>query len=299
MILTALSTAAFGQINLSDSTVQVVSYWDIGEKQSYSISLHEIKLTGTDTTSNEIMTYDVDVTVVDSAAHSYVIEWFYHDYKTNSPNEIIQKVTALSEDLKVLIETDELGTIQGIKNWEEVSAYMKKAIGQVRNDFKDVSQLEQLFTQIEMMYTSRQGIEATAIQDVQQFHHFHGGKYLLGERLEFPLQVPNLYNPDSPLDAKGTLYLDEINPDDNNFIIRSSQEVDADQLTNTAFDYLVSMAESLGTSAPKKEEIGKLFNETATASRIHGSGWVIYSIQTTTVTGQGVTNIKERILEIK
>jgi len=40
-------------------------------------------------------------------------------------------------------------------------------------------------------------------------------------------------------------------------------------------------------------------NETLTASMIQGTGWVIYSVQTTTVTLDNITNIEERIIQLK
>jgi hypothetical protein len=299
IILTIFATTAFGQINMEDSTAQVISYWNIGDKQSYIMSLQKIKLKGADTTENVLITYDVDITVIDSTENSYLIEWFYKNNKTNSTNEIVKKITALSDDVKVLIETDEFGAIKGVKNWKEVSEYMKKSIQPVKDEFKSVPQLAQMFQQMESMYTTKEGIEAAAIQDAQQFHTFHGGKYLLGEVLKIPLQVPNMYDQNNPLDSKVTLYLDELNPDDNNFIIRSSQVVDSDQLTDVTYNYLKTMSKSMKSPEPKKEDIGQLTNVTTTASRIHGTGWIIYSIQTKTVEAPGATNIEERIMEIK
>lgn len=61
IIVTAFATTAFGQINMEDSTAQVISYWNIGDKQSYSMSLQKIKLKGADTTENVLLTYEVDV----------------------------------------------------------------------------------------------------------------------------------------------------------------------------------------------------------------------------------------------
>jgi hypothetical protein len=299
IIISLFISNAFGQINMKDSTAQVIGYWNIGDKESYNISLQKIKLRETDTISNELMTYNVNVTVIDSTANSYSIEWFYHNYKTNSTNEIVKKVTSLSEDLKVIIETDEFGAIKGVKNWEEVSAYLKKSIGQIKIDFKDIPNMDKLFQQIEGMYSSKAAIESAAIQDAQQFHTFHGGKYTLGEVLEFSMQVPNIYSPKTPFDSKITLSLDELNSDEDNFIIRSSQEVNSDQLTNTTFEYLKNMAKTMKTKAPKKDEIGQLTNITTTASRIHGTGWLIYSILTKNVTTMGATNIEERIIEIQ
>ncbi len=299
VLLILLSTAAFGQINLADSTAQIIAYWNVGEKQSYSISLQKIRLSGTDTTSNETMTYDVDVTVVDSTANSYVVEWFYHNYKTNSTNEIVKKVIALSEDLKVRIETDEFGSIKGVQNWEEVAAYMKKSLAKVKNDFPEIPQFDQVLQQIEGMYTSKEAIETAAILDAHQFHSFHGGKYTKGEVLEYSMPVANMFKPNKPFDSKVTLYLDEINSSDNNVIIRSTQEVDPKQLSTATFEYLQSMAKTMDVPKPKKEDKVAVANVTTTASRIHETGWLIYSIQTKTIEVPGATNIEERIIEIQ
>jgi hypothetical protein len=299
IILSLFIANAFGQINMEDSTAQVIGYWNIGDKESYNVSLQKIKLKETDTISNELMTYEIDVTVIDSAANSYSIEWFYYNYKTNSTNEIVKKMTSLSADLRVVIETDEYGAIRGIKNWKEVRDYLKKSVSQIKNDFKDIPNMDKLLKQIEGMYTSKAAIESTSIKDAQQFYTYHGGKYLLEELLVLSMQLPNIYNPKTPFDAKTTVHLDELNPEENNFIIRSSQEVDSDQLTNTTFEYMKKMAKTLKTKEPKKEEIGTLTNVTTIASRIHGTGWPIYSILTKTVNTMDVTNIEERIIEIK
>lgn len=299
LILTAFTTAAAAQINMADSSAQVVSYFNLGEKQSYSVSLQKIKITGTDTVSDELMTYDVDITIVDSTANSYVIEWFYHNYKTNSSNEVIRKVTTLSENLKVLIETNELGVVKGVKNWEEISKKITKIISQIKTENKDKPELIKIIEQIEAKYTSKSGVENGSIQDVQQFHSFHGGKYVLGQVIEFPLNVPNMYYPEKPFDSKVKVSLDEIYPTEDNFIIRSTQEIDAEQLTKTTLDYLKSISDKMGTTEIKREDIGLLTNVTQTSSRIHGTGWLIYSIQTKIVEAVGAKSIEERIIEIK
>lgn len=296
-IISALAVKA--QINMEDSTAQAISYWSKGEKQTYAMSLQRVKVKGTDTTSNELMTYDVDITVLDSTENSYTLEWFYYNYKSNTTNELLKKMNALAEDIKVVIETDALGVFKSVKNWQEVRDYVKKALAPMRDEFKSVAQLKQMMDQVEAMYTSKQAIESMAIQDVQQFHTFHGAKYTLGEMLEFQMKTNNLYAPDKPFDTEVTLYLDEINPEDNNYILRATQEINSEQLTKTTVDYLKSLAGKMGVPPPKQEELGTFTNITTTASRIHGTGWVIFSVQTKTVEASGTSNIEERIMEIK
>ncbi len=155
-----------------------------------------------------------------------------------------------------------------------------------------------MLKQITALYASKEAIESGAIKDIQQFHTFHGGEYKLGEVLGGKVSVPNLFGTE-PLECDVTLYLDEINEVDNNFTIRSIQEVNKVQLTNAAFDYLSKMAKMMNTELPKREDIKDLKNETLTDSRIHETGWVVYSIQTTTITSDNATNIEKCIIEMK
>jgi hypothetical protein len=81
--------------------------------------------------------------------------------------------------------------------------------------------------------------------------------------------------------------------------MRANQEVNPEQLTQATFDYMTKMASTMNVSPPKKEDLNGVKNQTTTASRLHGTGWVVYSIQTTTVNTDSITNIEERIIEIK
>ncbi|HHB52811.1 MAG TPA: hypothetical protein ENK75_07250 [Saprospiraceae bacterium] len=293
-----LSAGAFGQINMNDSTAQVIGYWDMNEKQSYIVTQEKFKIKDSDTTSREFYKYAVDMTIVDSTANSYVIDWFYKDYEIQSDNELIQKLASITEDMTVRVRTDELGAFQEVINWKEVRDYILKGTKLLKKETKNIPNMDKFIKQLEGMYSTKESIELGAVKEMQQYYTFHGAKYELGEEYNADMQAANLYGGD-PFDMKVTVWLDELNPDDNNFIIRMQQTIDSEQLTKATFDYLVKMAETMKTPAPKKEDIPPLTNDTWTASRIHGSGWIIYSIETKEVKAEGVTNIEERIIEIQ
>lgn len=295
-LLTGLTT--FGQINMVDSTAQVITYWEKGDKQNYSLIAEKIKIKKNDTTSIEVTTYDVEISVLNANDKSYTIEWFYKNIATNSLNPTVQKLMNITKDMKVVYKTDELGVFIEVVNWKEIKSYIQKATSTLRQDFKDIPEMDKVLKQIEATYSTKEAIESASIKDIQQFHTFHGAKYKLGEVLEGQLKVPNIYGAE-PFDSDFTVYLDEINEEDNNFIMRATQEVNKEQLTNATFDYLTTMAKNMKVDPPKREDLKDLTNETLTASRIHGTGWVIYSVQTTTVTSDNITNIEERIIEIK
>jgi len=293
-----LGLKSFGQINMTDSTAQVVSYWEKGEKQNYTVSTETIKLKGTDTTAREVITYEVEVSVLDAKEKSYTIQWLYTNFMSSSKNASFQKILDVSKDMKVIFKTDELGVFVEVENWKEIRDYIHKTMNGLRQDYKDRPEMEKVIQQFESTYSSKEAIESAAIKDIQQFHTFHGAKYKLGEVLEGKLKVPNILGKE-PFDADFTVYLDEINQADNNFIMRSTQEVNKEQLSNATFEYLSTMSKNMKVTPPKREDLKDLKHEILTASRIHGTGWVVYSILTTTVTSDTVTNIEERVIELK
>lgn len=298
VLLSLISLQLFAQINMEDSTVQVVSYWDKGEKQNYAISLEKIKLKDGDTTAKELITYEVEVSVIDSSKNSYTVQWDYKNFETNQVDDLTQALTKLNKNMKVVYKTDELGNFLEVVNWKDIRDYNQKSIAVLKKKYSNIPEIDKIIKQVENNFNSKEAIESVSIKDIQQFHSFHGGKYKLQEELAEKIKVPNLLT-GVPFDADFSLYLDEINEADNNFIIRSSQVVDSTQLTEATFQYLSTMAKNMNVKAPNRTDIKSLSNEIQVGSRIHGSGWVVYSIQTTTVNSGTHTNIEERIIEVK
>lgn len=295
-LLTRITT--FAQINLADSTVQVITYWEEGEKQNYVVSVEKIKLKDSNTTSSEMTTYDVEVTVLNSDKESYTVQWLYKNFRTDNPNPVFQKLMNINNDMKVIFKTDEVGSFLEVVNYKEIKDYLQKATMSLKNDFKEIPEMDKVLKQIEATYSTKEAIESVCIKDIHQFHTFHGAKYALGEILEGKTKAPNILGSE-PFDTDLTVYLDEINEPEDYYIMRAEQEIDKVQLTNAMLNYLTTMAKNMGVAPPKQEDLGDFKNEILTSSSIHGTGWVIYSIQTTTITSDNVTDIEERIIEIK
>lgn len=297
ILLLIVGSSAFAQINMEDSTVQVITYWDKGEQQNYTISTEKIKIQGTDTISREFVSYDVEITVLDETEDSYAIQWLYKNVETSNTEPIIQKVLGVSEDTKVIFKTNELGEFIEVENWEEIRDHIQKGMDIVKEEFKSIPELDVLFQETEARYSSKEAIEAGAIQEIQQYHTFHGAAYQLGEVYEAQLKVPNLLGSE-PLDADIFVYLDEIDLENNTFILWTEQVVNQEQLINTTLDFVKKVAGEMAAELLGPEEFSDLKNEISTGSRIHESGWVIYSILTKTIVLDGYTNIEERIIDM-
>ncbi|MEJ8755874.1 hypothetical protein WG947_02600 [Pontibacter sp. H259] len=288
----------FAQINMQDSTMQVIGYWDKNESQTYIITSEKYKVNGTDTTEREFVTYEVDVTVKDSTAKSYIIDWVYRGIETNTGNEFTKSLAKISENLKVTIKTDEMGTFKEVVNWKQIQDEMRKGLTHLRKEFKHIPNINGITDQVEKTFTSKEAIASAAIKDIQQFYTYHGANYTLGQELTGKLEVPNLYG-SKPFVSDVSIVLDELNEEDNNAIIRMWQTIDSEQLTAATKTYLKEMAAASGNKGLNLDEVPALQNETRTASRIHGSGWIIYSVETKEVWADDVLAVEERIIELK
>ncbi|MDO7172936.1 hypothetical protein [Mariniflexile sp. AS56] len=292
-----LSAKLSAQINVKDSTVQVIGYWEKQETQSYTVSYEKIKVKSNDTLSRDLITYEVDIKILDSTQNSYTIEWFYKNYAIDTENALAQKLATISSDLSVIIKTDELGAFLEIINADDIKTHLEKVTKTLKEELKNIPNSEKLITNAMNIYTSKESIQANAIKDVMQFYQFHGVKYKLGEELEGLLETANNYG-DKPFDTNVRFSLDEINEVDGNSIFRSNHIINSNQLTDATYNYLKNSG-NFGDNFPQRDKFPSLTNITNTASRIHGeTGWLIYSIETKEISAEASTNIEERIIEI-
>lgn len=301
LILFFASTLS-AQINSKDSTVQVIGYWNLHEKQTYKISEESYQvLNAKDTVKRELYTYVADVVVTDSTANSYTVEWRAHDYKIlKSTNRFMEKLLAISDSTPVIVKTNEMGVFQEVVNWEAVRDIIKKGTDMLRKDFKDtIPNFDKLMDQVNGMYASKEAIENSCIEEIQQLFTFHGAKYKIDDEINVPVKLPNNYGGE-PIDGDLTVWLDEMNPDEDNCVLRFTQTADAKQLTDAAYTQVNKMMETMKLPVIKREDFPVAMNETRTAARIHGAlGWVIYSIQTKETFVNNVMQVKERIIDIQ
>lgn len=286
------------QINLKDSSVQAIGYWDKKEKQNYSITTDKFKVKGKDTVSKARLTYDVEITVIDSTDKSYTLQWDYSNFKSTSTDIIRRKLDAAPQGLKILVKTDEMGSFEEVLNWKEVRDHVLKTSSILRTEFVNDKDFDLVMKEVEKLYATKENVEAIAINDIQQFYMFHGGKYTKGEPAEGKIEIPNVFG-GKPFDAEVYIYLEEINKEDDNYVLRYEQSVDEKQLIAAATEYVTSIAKKIGKPVPKDFNLKEMVHETLVGARIHEYGWPIYIILTKTVTSEDMVNIEERVIEIK
>lgn len=285
------------QINWADSTVQAIAYWHLDDSLGYEVQLETIKLQNGDTTSRQVLTYDVMVTILDSTSSNYLVEWYYYNYDIQGADPITEKIMKLSEEIPVEILTDELGMILGVPNWEEVRDQSNEAVDKAVADYISIPGIKDIVDATKQTYDSEVGIMNTAIQDAQQYNTFFGLVYILGERIEGQLRVPNVYFPDEPFDAQVTIELFDLNREVNSYLLRYEHQVDPDQLLAATLKHLQNM----GMSGEELEEVAslQLVNTVICESEIHNSGWVLQSKQIKEVTADENREVQIRTIRLK
>lgn len=293
---------SYGQINLEDSTVQIISYWDKGEVQNYKIINKKTKYNNdVIITSDSTINY-VEVTVLDSTQNSYTVQWLYRDYKVSN-DEISQMLSNLPGNTKIIYKTNELGVFQEVVNWQEIRDEMNQSIEvlikRMKEDNKmDNESVEKVIKQMTATFSTKEAIESIVITDIQQFHSFHGAIYPVGETLEYETQLPNIFG-NEPFSANLYVTLEEIYPDNNTYLISSETITSKEQLLAATIEYLVKTAELMGQQLDTAMfENMELENEAVIYSEIHETGWIIYSILTKIVKTGSTKVVNECSIEI-
>ena len=292
-----LFPALNAQINMEDSTVQVIGYWDKNEKQSYQIQEKKATVVNEDTTSSQEFSYKVDVQIVDSTAESYTIEWKYFDYKYISGPQELKTILTAYQPTKVLVKTDEMGMFAEIINSAEISAAMTKRLKNLIKKYKSDQYLVSEFTALIDKYASKDAVEQLALSEIQQYYNYHGGRYKLDENLSATVKSPFL-NLEEGIDAELNVWLSEINVDDNNYILQMSKILDEEAMKKLMYEEAKNDPELTPDEKPEIHDMPQLKVETWAASRIHNSGWIVYSVQTVEVLFDNEKSTEERTIEL-
>ena len=116
-----------------DSLINVIAYFCKNDTLSYLYEDYEAKVENNDTIVDHYIKSEIQLVVVDSTSKGYVIEYTpikttIEAYKDTMMAHVVQTIMDTMGDVKYLLSTDEIGTLQHIENWAEVRDYMKKSI---------------------------------------------------------------------------------------------------------------------------------------------------------------------------
>lgn len=286
------------QIDKKDSTVQAITYWQPGDSYRYGITKNTIEIQNADTVSKVSTAYDVDLSVLEDSDSSFLIEWVYSNISTTDTNLLFRKIISLSEGVKYVYKTDELGAFKELVNRDEISQIVDSSIEMVRQELKDSPAVDSIYKSLKEITDDPQAVEATSLEEIQQFHFFYGVKYKIGDVYQVPTKAPHVFTGDI-LDGQLTVYLDEIREEENAYVLMGKSEINNKQLGEATIKYLTSIDKSFSENVELKQAFSNAKNETYYTSYFHGDGLLIYSVKTQITTVAATETVEESIIELK
>ena len=277
-LLMAFSAAA--QM-MPDSTVQIVSYWQVGDKYAYTCerSSKEVDAQG-DTTSREYSMETMEFEVIGMTDETYQLKLTYKDSEySNEMNQAIHDIMHENAgDYDVLFSTNRMGALMSIDNLPELTAAYEKTIGPLTDlvmksltpEEREVLDVEGLMQQLLASVANPQSIQTAILDDIGRLFFFHGARLQPGETysLEEPLSfiIPGM----EQMTAETKLWAEKDLTDSFSTVCRThtAATLGEDAMksaisgqVNTTYDH-IEMTDSLRT------ELGTAFDEAISQTKI-------------------------------
>lgn len=275
----------------SDSLVQLVAYWELGDKFSYNTSTTKSQIVGKDTT---VVEYETDITTYEVVAADdkmYRLRYTTSNESSNNPlyapvYDVIHKLTALSP---IEFETDELGSFQRMLplEWDKLTdAALEEFINGAVEKNDTLKEGKEMFSNMLRSLIQPSTFQMAYQSSIEETLKYHGLQYKIGEEYSYQYESPNLFVPDGNTITMNCVYwIDEDDTDEDFLTILSYQEADQDDFKETVKTMLKNVIGSAGEDLPE-EELEKAIASmdvsitTNGVARFHlGSGWPIYYYQ--------------------
>ena len=272
---------------LPDSTVQVVAYWELGDKQQYLSESAKYKVDQGDTTLVEKSVELLEFEVVAANEDGYRIKVTQLDGQNSDPIK-----STLSEKWKerfgpevYYFETGPNGEflrMLPIENLEEKVNLIKESITEsLGKEHPDIAptQLLPLVTQL----LSPQSLLAAAEGEYSPLFMYHGSRLDLRQVYTFEDEIPSVFG-QGTTKMNGRFWVDEDMTDDYSVVLRLSKEADQDALKPFITGLLGGLLQKMDSGQGEQEDVQAAIEEAYKNARISledyiyeeihlGTGW--------------------------
>ena len=292
-----------GEIHAQDATnnsfFQMVAKWGKDEKQTYKVTDEFYNLKPPETIPLEIYTYtyEVDVTVIDSTANSYTINWFYHDYDFNGSKAIRTFFSGIKTGLTVTLHTDRFGALTEIANWQEIKDQIYQNTELIHLLDPINSELDEIIKNVKETYSTKENMQANCFNEIMKFYLFNTTSFKSEFENTTRIKVTNPYT-GTPMDASQQFSAKKFNLDDGVVTLSLHTGYDSEQLTKTKFDYLTSESEKMNTPRPNWASFPKDDIQEMTISTIHFSGWPMRIVDERQVYSASISKVVKTTIEL-
>lgn len=289
---------AFSQINLQDSTVQVIGYWSVGDKYNFELKSSAYKTDGKDTTwtrrSKDIFTFEV----IDSTDTGYLLKCTFLESMSLIENkeldEIADKLNEMAQKIPVVLKTDIYGTVQGLSNFDEYQSELLKAVNLITKELKTDNDkvTAQIIESVDNIMKSEDFVYKS-IEPITSLLAFHGGKYSIDKEYSEDHKLPSPINPETLIDAKNVFGVYDYDTESSVTRFYDEWLFDNGQILASALSLINKML-------PKEEQLYKLpDNQEIKLTvfkqiNIHtNTGWPTFGYYINEVASQNQTKVQE------
>jgi len=153
-----------------DSSVTCIAHWKPGETRVYTITRETKTIAPGTKTPPFSFTYEAWISVLDSSAKGYTIQWIFHiPDSTVLLHPEMGNPALVYNGLKMRFHVTPSGAFTELLNWEEVrEAYTRQMEASLPE--KMDSAATAILDSTKSMFQSKQVVEASLIQEIQLFH---------------------------------------------------------------------------------------------------------------------------------
>ena len=280
---------AFAQM-LPDSTVQVVAYWSLGDKQKYQLESVKYQIAQGDTTvvekTAQILEFEVVAADEEKGYRMKVttLETEYSDPTKEAVDEAMQEQLG---SVAYYFETGPNGEflrvlpVEGLEEKQEAVA--QAVVEAVKKKNPAAAQLNLL--PLVRQAVSPEAVVLTVTGELAPLFMYHGNRFDMDE--EFPIEdeIPAVIG-SGTMKMAGTFWVDEDMTDDYSVVLRMYKAADPEQMKPFLGSILDNLVQSMASTPEDVDEAQAAVNEALQTARmsvedflyeeIHlGTGWPI------------------------
>ena len=250
LVMALFASQAMAQINLQDSTVQVVAYWEKGDKYTYDVNHSKYVVENGDTTKlyDNFTKYTIEVT--DSTGTGYKLKCIQEMavLGMDPDNPITKIIYKHLEDVTVpvVFNTDQYGTITGIDNMEQIRQQITEGLKIVVEDCKKEidgmtagltdeqkqqfsEMMNQVLNSILQAYSNENTVYK-AYEEILTLFSFHGTKLDIGKRYRSETEESNPVLANTLLKVENMFSISQCDPESSWVGINMAKLYNSDQL---------------------------------------------------------------------
>ncbi len=203
---------------LSPTKVTTIGYWNKGDKVSYHVTNSNVatKSGSAQPVKQSSDTYDLEITVVDSTEHSYILAMKYLKGSGEGLEPQLQEImNAIQTTAVIRYQTDEFGSFVKILNLIELQKDFQKTCSEFKKQMvstrkpEEAKAVEAIIDALSAQFSKPENIAVLYMGDILAIHAYYGIELILNKPMEVDLEFPCFANINVP--GTGKISLSAIN----------------------------------------------------------------------------------------